>query len=314
MTPEQYHIIDCHCDTITKLKADESLSGDRCDVSILKIEKYGSYTQLFAIFVCDTDRTPLKTATHYVDKFYAEIARCKDALVQVKTVQDIEQVIAEGKLGAMLTVENGNALEGEISNLRNLYRLGVRAMSLTWNGRNEIADGIGKTQGAGLSDFGRQVVLEMNRIGMIIDVSHLSEQGFDDVIGLSEKPIMASHSNSRAVSSHKRNLTDDQIKRLAEKGGIAGLNLYQPFLADSGVATLEDCIAHIRHIINVGGEDCLALGSDFDGFDTPPMTELADAGDYGNLFTLLEARGFSDDLIEKITHKNFIRFAKVILQ
>lgn len=314
MNPKKYHIIDCHCDTITKLKANESLSEDKCDVSIRKMEKYGSYTQLFAIFVCDTDSTPFKTTMHYIDKFYTELYKNKNTLVQVKTVQDIEQVIAEGKLGAMLTIENGNALEGEISNLRNFYRLGVRAMCLTWNGQNEIADGIGEARGAGLSDFGRQVVLEMNRIGMMVDVSHLSEKGFEDVIEISEKPIMASHSNSRAISSHKRNLTDEQLRRLAEKGGITGLNLYQPFLADSGVATLENCLAHIRHIISVGGEDCLVLGSDFDGFSIPPMTELTDAGEYGNLFDLLKAHGFSNDLIEKITYKNFIRFAKAVLQ
>lgn len=314
MNFSKYHIVDCHCDTLTKMEEGESLSDDRCDVSIPKIEKYGSYIQLFACFTRNDDRTPLKTTLYYIDKFYTELEKNKGALVQIKTAQDIQKVIAEGRTGAMLTIENGSVLEGEISNLRNLYRLGVRAMSLTWNGRNEIADGIGETRGAGLSDFGRQVVLEMNRIGMMIDVSHLSDQGLDEVIKLSEKPIMASHSNSRAVSFHKRNLSDCQIKRLAEQGGIMGLNLYQPFLNKTGVATLEDCLLHIRHIINVGGVDCLVLGSDFDGFDMPPMKELMSAGDYGNLLAFLESRGFSDNLIEKITHRNFVQFSKLILQ
>ena len=314
MKRKPYKVIDCHCDTLTELHEGETLLNDRCTVNVSKLKAYDGYVQLFAAWLDDADKTPLKTVLKIIDRFYDELVIHKVSMVQILSATDFEKAFFEKKVGAMLTVENGACLEGEIANLRNLYRLGVRAMTLTWNGQNEIADGIGEGRGTGLSDFGKSVVYEMNKLGMMIDVSHLSEAGFFDVLALSEVPVMASHSNSRSIGSHMRNLTDEQIKQLAEKGGVTGLNLYPLFLSDSGKADLNVCLQHIEHIVNVGGEDCLVLGSDFDGFSTEPVTDLAGPEDYSKLFALLEKKGHSGTLIEKITHKNFIRFAKEVLR
>lgn len=313
MERKQYKIIDCHCDTLTKLTDGENLSLSHCTVTVPKMQAYGGYVQLFAAWIGDVNPAPLESVFSIIDRFYRELSVHKNSVMQILSQEDIAKAFSENIVGAMLAVENGNCLEGKISNLRNLYRLGVRAMTLTWNGANEIADGIVESRGAGLSDFGREVVEEMNRLGMIVDVSHLSEKGFFDVLSLSKMPVMASHSNSREIGSHKRNLTDEQIKLLAETGGVTGLNLYPLFLSDSGKADLEDCLRHIEHIIRVGGEDCLVLGSDFDGFSTEPVTDLAGPEGYGMLFELLQKRGYSENFIEKISHQNFITFVNRIL-
>ena len=313
MDLKRYKIIDCHCDTLTELQDGENLSCERCVVSLQQLQAYGGYIQLFAAWIDDVNSAPLHTVLAIIDKFYQELSIHKGSIMQILSKEDFEKAFCGKKVGAMLTIENGNCLEGKLSNLRNLYRLGVRAMTLTWNGRNEIADGIGESQRGGLSDFGSEVVEEMNRLGMMIDVSHLSEKGFLDVLSLSKVPVMASHSNSRAIGSHLRNLTDEQIKLLAEKGGVLGLNLYPLFLSDSGKADLEDCLRHIEHITNVGGEDCLVLGSDFDGFSAEPIRDLRGPKDYVKLFDLLQKKGYSESFVEKFTHQNFVAYAKQVL-
>ncbi len=310
---KQYHVIDCHCDTISELKKHESLAENSRAVSLSKMQQYGSYTQLFAVWVDDESPDPLQEVLHLISRFYEEVEKSGSGMTCVLSADDLERVVREKKSGAMLTVENGNCLKGSLANLRILHRLGVRALTLTWNGANELADGIYETRGAGLSVFGREVVCEMNRLKMIVDVSHLSERGFLEVLSLSEKPVMASHSNSRALAGHIRNLTDAQIRCLSEKGGVIGLNLYPAFLCDSGKAALEDCLLHIRHITNVGGENCLVFGSDFDGFSGETVHGLSGSEDYGKLFDCLKQKGYSETFIEKLTHKNFIAFAKTVL-
>ncbi len=314
MSFKRYKVIDCHCDTLTELKNGESLFDNKCAVSLPKMQAYGGYAQLFAVWIADDDNTPFQTLMTVIDRFYDELSMHDESMMQILSAADFETAIKSQKVGAMLTIENGKAIEGSLANLRNIYRLGVRAMTLTWNGANEIADGIGEERGNGLSDFGKSVVCEMNRLGMMIDVSHLSEKGFYDVLSLSDMPVMASHSNSRKMGSHLRNLTDEQIKMLADSGGVMGLNLYPPFLADSGKADVSDCLRHVAHILRIGGEECLVLGSDFDGFSTEPMQGLAGPEEYAMFFELLKKHGYSENLVEKITHKNFMRFSKDVLR
>lgn len=309
-----YKIIDAHCDTLSEL-ADRggSFENNGLCISLDKLRAYGGYVQFFAAWLDDAERAPLQRVLLLIDRFNTELSKCSGTMLQVLSAEDFGKAFLEKKVGAMLTVENGKCLEGSLSNLRILYRLGVRAMTLTWNGANELGDGVMEHSGGGLTEFGRSVVAEMNHLGMMIDVSHISEKGFWEVLSLSGAPVMASHSNAHRVAGHQRNLTDEQIRALAGKGGVIGLNVYPAFLSDAGRAGLEDCLGHIEHILAVGGEDCLGLGSDFDGF-APPMTEnLAGPEGYINLFLLLEQKGFSPRLIDKISHGNFLRFAKRIL-
>ncbi len=314
MTFGQYKIIDAHCDTLHEaVQRNVTLQDDSLCVTLPKLRQYGSFIQFFAAWIDDVEAKPFKRAQLLIDAFYDEQKTSRE-LMQILTAEDFESVLGNGRIGAMLTVENGNCLEGQLGNLHRLYQRGVRAMTLCWNGSNEIADGIGHPSGRGLSDFGKEVVKEMNRLGMIIDVSHLSEQGFWDVLELSEAPVMASHSNSYAVMPCKRNLTDKQIRALSESGGVLGLNFYPPFLTEGNKATMLDCIRHIEHILAVGGEDCLVLGSDFDGFAGTGVCGLNHAGDYGAFLRVLETQGYPKIFLEKLTHKNMLLFVKKVLK
>lgn len=315
MDLKNYRILDAHCDTIGELwRRGGSLQKNDLTLSLDRLSAYGGYIQFFALWLDDACDTPLQEVLQLIDVFYRELEHNTDRLLPVLTAADCEKAFAQGKIGALLTAENGNALEGSLANLRLLYRLGVRALTLTWNGANELCDGIGEGRGGGLTDFGRTVVEEMNRLGMMIDVSHLSVRGFWDVLETSKAPVMASHSNALAVAGHPRNLSNDQIRGLAERGGVIGLNMYPAFLSDSGRAGITDCLRHIEHILSVGGEDCLGLGSDFDGFETSLPEGIAGPQEYYRLFSALEQAGYPARLISKITHENIINFSGRVLK
>lgn len=310
-----YSIIDAHCDTMSELlhRGGTLLENDLC-VSLPKLSDFDGYVQFFAAWVDDSCPKPLQEALSVLEVYHRELTANTDRIQPILCAADFEKVFHGNKVGAMLTVENGNVLEGTAANLCLLYRLGVRALTLTWNGANELGDGILEERGAGLTDFGRQVVKEMNRLGMMIDVSHLSERGFWEVLEESKAPVMASHSNSRAGCSVPRNLTDKQIQALSERGGVIGLNLYPAFLTGRETAGLSDCLRHAEHILTVGGEDCLGLGSDFDGFSGNMPVGISGPQDYGSLFQAMRDNDFSEDLIEKISYKNFLNFAGKILK
>ena len=224
-------------------------------------------------------------------------------------MQDVTATIDDGKCGAILAIEDARALCGSLAVLRMYYELGVRAVTLAWNDDNDVADGALSTRGAGLTDFGKRVVQEMNRLHMIVDVSHIAPKGFWDVVSVSGAPIMASHSNCDAVCAHKRNLDDAQIRALIEKQGFIGVNLYPVFLSEDGVADMKTFLAHTEHILSLGGEDIIGLGSDFDGVSALP-SGICGAKDYAGLFDEMAKIGYSDALIDKITHANMINFMK----
>ena len=201
-------------------------------------------------------------------------------------------------------------LNGSLYNLRNFYRLGVRLITLTWNFPNEIGYPNCKPEFVyrGLTSFGQEVVREMNNLSMIIDVSHLSDKGFYDVSSISKNPFVASHSNSRSITNHPRNLTDEMIKILAEKGGVTGINFEKSFLGENIPAKVSDMILHIKHIRDVGGIDVIGIGSDFDGIAL--QSEISDIAEMDKLVHELNKNGFSDDEIEKIFYKNILRVIK----
>jgi membrane dipeptidase len=184
---------------------------------------------------------------------------------------------------------------------------------LTWNFPNEIGYPNCEKQymDKGLTPFGQEVVHEMNRLGMIIDTSHLSDAGFYDVAKLSTKPFVASHSNARAVCGHTRNLTDDMIKLLSDKGGVMGINFEKSFLGGNDVSRVEDMIKHIRHIVSVGGIGVAAIGTDFDGIS--PSREIDNIGEMYKLYDGLKASRFSEDDIDRIFFKNAMRVIKDVM-
>jgi len=193
-----------------------------------------------------------------------------------------------------------------------LFRLGIRSLGLTWNHQNQLATGVGKgVQGEGLTTFGRQVVREMNNLGMVIDLAHINEAGFYDAVCESSEPVIVSHSNARALCDHPRNLSDEQLRKIKEADGVIGLNFYPEFVS-AEKATISKLIDHFVHIAEVAGIDHLGIGSDFDGIDQV-IPDLEDVTKVPRLIGELSKHGFSAADIEKITSKNFLRVLNKVL-
>ena len=215
------------------------------------------------------------------------------------------------KIAALLTIEGGEAVEGWDDILRSVHRMGAKAMTLTWNTKNELASPALKKDKKGLTFLGKEIVREMGRIGMAVDVSHLNDAGIDDVLS-EEVKVFASHSNSRAVYYSPRSLSDEHIRAIAQKGGTVGVNFYHKQLCDGEPAHIEDVVRHAMHILEVGGENCLAIGSDFDGMGLYPVG-LEDPSGLPLLGAALERAGVTGEALEKVCWKNLMRFAKSLV-
>lgn len=309
-------IVDAHVDTLLQmLHTGKSLAEAEGHVSLDKLLKGRVSAQIFAVFVEPAfyPGLSLHRGLEMIDLFWETLAAYPDVLAFAGSGTDVRRHLQEGKLACILAVEGGEVLQGSLANLRNLYRLGVRILTLTWNYRNALANGQSEGTGCGgLSPFGRAVVKEMNRLGMLIDVSHLNEPGFWDVLNISEAPVIASHSCARALRDHPRNLTDDQIRAVAAKGGVIGVNFYPGFLTDRGEADIDDVINHVEHMIAVGGEDCVGLGSDFDGIDITPAG-VSDCSLLPAIGDRLAARGWPAGTVAKVMGENFLRIFEAVL-
>ncbi len=309
-------VVDAHCDTLTALPKEKRKLGKESGVGHLDLPRLrlgGVNLQFFAAFIAPEYReNPLARALEIFDIFFEEAAAASDLVEQVLTYSDIERIVSQGKVAAFLTVEGGEALAGRLEVLRMFYRLGVRGLTLTWNGRNDLGDGVGESgTGGGLTAFGKAVVMEMNRMGMVIDVSHLSPRGFWDVINVSAKPVIASHSNCRALCDHPRNLDDDQIRALAAGGGVVGLCFYPDFIHRESPC-LESLLDHAVHLAGLGGVDCIGIGSDFDGMEAV-IPDLADVTRLPLVTEGLLRRGFSAEEVRKILGGNLLRVLGLVL-
>ncbi len=308
-------IIDAHCDTaLSVYEQGAELYRNSFHLDIERLLQSGERVQFFAAFsdpVKFRDNA-LARVLSIIDEVYRAQEQHEKQFAVCTNAQEIGRAIREGKVAALLSVEGGECLNGELSILRQLYRLGVRSILLTWNYRNLLADGAEVEHGGGLTGFGKQVVAEMNRLGMIIDVSHLCEASFHDVISLASKPVIASHSNARAICDNVRNLNDSQLKAIAANGGVVGINFYPRFLNNTDQAGLDDVVKHIEHICSITGENHIGIGADFDGIECTPEglegTQCIPA-----LFERLEQLNYSTGLLEKIAGLNFMRVIKQIL-
>lgn len=306
-------IVDGHCDTLyaaARSGADWTRRLSRGHADLPRFVAAGVNIQFMAVFSDPAHRGPGYTlkALEMIELFWRGIERAAgEGIVRTGAVlrrSDVRR--AKDGFWGLLSIEGGEAIGRSIDALLAFFRLGVRAMGLVWNYRNDLADGVADDSGGGLTPFGREVVKTMQEVGMIVDVSHLSASGFWDVVRTSRAPIVASHSNARALCNHPRNLTDDQLRAIADLGGVIGVNFYPPFLSGDGRAGIEHVIRHIEHIAEVAGPDCVGLGSDFDGFEQ----ELAGLEDVTRLPTLaerLKARGVSDGDVAKVMGENWAR-------
>lgn len=313
-------ICDCHCDTLTELyNKNASLYENEQHFDIKRQIALGDGLQFCAIYV-PTEVFRYQGGLRYtlclLDKYNQEIKKLHENgidVLQVRTAEDAGNVLKH-KAATLLAIEEGGAIDGSLEALRCLYELGVRAMTLTWSNRNDIADGINEeATGSGLTLFGKQVVAEMNRLGMLVDVSHISTAGFWSVIETSTKPVIATHSNAKSLCSHPRNLNDEQIKALAQNGGLAGITFAGQFLEeDWRNACIESVYKHIDYMLNlIGNDDHIGFGSDFDGISHPPYN-IQGVQDYKPLIEYL-SKYYSDETINKITHQNVINLLQKVL-
>lgn len=301
-------LFDLHSDSIIVMNSKESdLYCTETHISLAALSSFEKWCQTFAIFVPDSKRG--QAAEEFFDLNYNYFQKMMEKFAttveQVKSSSDIEKIVAKGKCAAILSIEGGAVLAGKLENVQKLVDKNVKMLTLTWNGENEIASG-SDTQ-KGFTDFGREAVRLMEEKGILVDVSHLNDVGFDQITSIAKKPLVATHSNSRAICSHKRNLTDEQFSYIAKNKGLVGLNLYQLFISDTEKAgTRLNLMKHVYHLLEIGGENTLACGSDFDGADI--HSELDSPVKFGKFADYMREAGISQEVVDKIMYNNALRF------
>ena len=319
--------IDMHCDTLSLGLAQHqstitNLNGSMVDIE--RLQQAGIGAQFFAMFVPQRDVPKWygmeEMPEHEVlldmmsDIFWKTIEENENRMAFAQSYEKMQENLREGKMSAFLTMENGFAVRGNMENIKKFHDMGVGLMTLTWNdpncfGQNHSTDRT--LMQKGLTDFGKEAISYMNDLGIIVDVSHLSDGGFYDVAERTKKPFVASHSNCRELSPSTRNLTDDMIRVLANKGGVAGINFEPTFLnwnqedIHSRVSRMCD---HVEHFIKIGGEECVGIGTDFDGIGG--KFEISDCTKMNLFFDELHRRKISDGVIDKIAYGNVARVIK----
>lgn len=316
-------LIDMHCDTISECYLQGyGLHSNSGHIDLHELERAGALAQFFAIFIPSHEAareanialSPYPLFAEMYQTYLGEIEKNSDRISSAVSYADIVKNKQDGKISSILTIEDGELLEGRLDRLEEVYEKGVRLITLTWNYENCIGFPHSANQSRhkkGLKPFGIQVVEKMNEKGMLIDVSHLSEGGFYDVARYSKKPFVASHSCARSLCDSSRNLTDDQLRCIGETGGVAGVNFNASFLRDGAVySTIEDIVSHVEYMVNCAGSDSVALGSDFDGIDCE--LEIDGYGQYAKLISALHEK-FSASVVEKICNKNVLRVLRECL-
>jgi membrane dipeptidase len=308
-------IIDLHNDVASQIydRHDLSLFDDnRLEASWPHLAQGGLKAAFFATWVPDQDGPGQEDAV--IEIVYQLIYRHRDEMALALSYSDLERNLAAGKFSAFLAIEGGKAIKNDLNRLDYFHRRGVRYMTLVWNDADLICDASRDSKGAGggLTPFGRQVVHRMNDLGMIIDVSHASDKAVDDVLAESADPIIASHSNCRALYPHVRNLDDNHIRKICGRGGVIGINFFTAFLTGGRPARVKDVANQFDHLIKVGGIDCAAMGSDFDGQIKTPV-DLQNFGQLENLTNELIRRGYTEQDLKKIYGLNFIRVLKQVV-
>ena len=287
----------------------EVLSGpidsgsDPIQVDVPKLKAGGVNVAYFAVDVTLAWGNHLLYALDALGWFLAEVEANSEDITVAMTFSEIEAAVSDGKIAAVLTIENSEVLQRSLHVLPLLYQLGVRSITLTWSYRAEAADGAFEPEsGGGLTKFGRDLVRRMNDLGMLVDISHINDRGFWDVVDVASDPLLGSHNCCRELCDHPRNLTDEQIRAIAEGGGVIGVT-YVPHFVDEHEPSLDRLLRHIEHMADVGGVGCVGLGSDFDGGGDL----LTDASQVPRIADGLVERGWADSDIAKVMGSNHMR-------
>ena len=297
----KYVVFDSHCDTASELwQRKQSLTETTCQVSLPQMERFSAAGQFFAFCTLggiDTGWTCEQLFWEPYRYFRKQLEIFQDRIRLCTKGSDFDLAAAEGKRAAFLALEGAEGISCDPGGLEQLREAGVTMVNLTWNADNALA-GASKHDGPGLSAQGKEFVRRAQRLDIIIDVSHISDRAFWDIMDIAEKPVVASHSNSRKLCGHSRNLTDDQFKAICDCGGYAGINLYTAFLSEDRTADFETVYTHMDHFLQLGGEH-VALGGDLDGCESLP-SGFTGIHDYEKLASFLECKGFSEETIQNI--------------
>jgi membrane dipeptidase len=302
------NIIDLHCDALLKLWEGKGklrfADAPELQTNLLRLKQGGIKVQCFAIFIEPdiVSDQKFQAALEQIDYFYKEVLGKNPQMKQIKDWSDF-LTLKDDEIGAMLTLEGVDAIGNDLTKLHILTQLGVRSVGLTWNNANLAADGAGEPRGGGLTLFGKEIVAFNNQHQVLTDVSHLSEKAFWDVIELAKYPI-ASHSNSKRLCNHPRNVTDDQAAAMFNKGGLLHVVYNPPFVKEDGNATITDLVEHIDHFCSLGGLKQIGLGSDFDGI-SEVIPGLEDAGKVEHLINEL-LKYYSEEAVRGFAGQNFI--------
>lgn len=282
----RYSVFDAHCDTLCRIcDCGGNMTKNTYNIDITRMRKYIAYTQIYAMYI----------APEYYDN-------------PQKRMMDLYNAYTDSDftgITPILSLEGGEVIES-FDAVDMLAAMGVRCVNLTWNSTNRLAGGCDDTL-SGVTPFGKDVIHRLNNNGIMIDVSHLNDKSFYDVAELSALPLIATHSNSRVICNHNRNITDDMFNIIKDSGGCIGINLYRPFVTKNKLCRIGDVIKHIEHFLELGGEDHIGIGADFDGVDNNLPDSINGCEDLYKLFDKMCNLGYSDSIIDKITHKNFQR-------
>ncbi|WP_342567027.1 dipeptidase [Psychrobacillus sp. FSL K6-4046] len=313
-------IVDTHCDALLKLQLAKQgriykvnplsfADAPELETNMVRLIEGDVLVQFFAVFIFPNvpDDQKWLYALEQIDLFYTEVLGKNPRMKHIKKWEDLKN-LKDGEIGAVLALEGADAFGNDLMKLRQLYRLGVLSIGLTWNNANLCADGAGEPRGGGLTLFGKEVVLLNNEYGVLTDVSHLSEKGFWDVMNLAEYPF-ASHSNAAAICEHPRNLNDDQVKAMFARGGHIHVVFYPPFINGNQTAEIPELIKHIDHLCSLGGVKQIGLGSDFDGMDFY-TNGLYNSSDFPVLINEL-LKSFSEDEVKGFAYQNFLNMRAI---
>lgn len=298
---------DAHCDTISCCKRDgRSLRENAGCLDLVRLKRFSKAAQFFAMFCDGGGQNDLFAEAQAQRAVFArELAESGGLAVQCRSRAEVEAANAAGKVAALLSCEGAELLDCDPEKLEWAYGVGVKAINLTWNHANLLSGSHRDEPERGLSGVGKAFVRRAQELGILIDVSHCSDAAFWDLIGMTERPVIASHSNARAVCSHTRNLSDDMFRAICETGGAAGLNFYGPFVSAED-PSMDAVVRHIEHWLSLGGEKHVGLGADWDGCDVL-AGGLRGAQDVSLLWEALARRGYDDALLNDLFYNNWLR-------
>jgi len=322
---ESLVVVDGHCDSILDQSGLSYRNPDKPSRDLLERGSYGHIdlprlieggvtAQFFALFTDDAFVATAREHTWRMLEAMEGVLARTDRMRLARTARDVQEAKTSGSVAAFLTIEGGEAIGESLSELQAFHARGVSLMGLTWNRRNALGSGAAAEDGGGLTDFGRRVVAEMEGLGMIVDASHLSDPALDDLLAVAERPVVASHSNSRALREHRRNLTDGQAEGIAATGGLVAVTFAGAFVdADPARVSVSRVVDHVDRLVSVIGADHVGLGTDFDGFSDKYGIVVSDCTELSLFTAALLDRGYTAEEVRSILGGNWMRVIREVL-